>query len=149
LPVQAAPLVQLRDQNRLPPAAGFPVPVNEAGEIALPLIPKLSVRGLTVAEARDAIRDLYAKTDLAAQARERLIVTLMHERQQQVLVYRQEATAFYVGPDGPFPSSKRNTGFVVDLPAYHNDVAYALARTGGLPDLDAYNEIIIQRQGMV
>jgi protein involved in polysaccharide export with SLBB domain len=148
LPVQAAPLVQLRDQNRLAPGAGFPVPVNENGEIALPLIPKLSVKGKTLAEAREAIRDLYEKIDLAKAARERLIVSLLHQRQQQVLVFRQEATAFYAAADGPVPISKRNTGFLVDLPAYQNDVLHALAKTGGLPDLDAYNEIIIQRDGM-
>src|SRR5205085_797676 len=32
--------------------------------------------------------------------------------------------------------------------AYQNDVLTALARTGGLPDLDAYNEVIIYRDGL-
>ena len=31
------------------------------------------------------------------------------------------------------------------LPAYENDVLHALTRTGGLPGLDAYNQIVIQR----
>jgi hypothetical protein len=60
---------------------------------------------------------------------------------------RQETGAFTVGPYGPIASSKRGTGNVVDLPAYENDVLHALALTGGLPGLDAYNEIIIQRDG--
>src|SRR2546426_329722 len=50
LPVQVAPLIQVKEQNRLAPGAGFPVPVNEDGEIALPLIPKLSVKGKTLTE---------------------------------------------------------------------------------------------------
>jgi hypothetical protein len=33
----------------------------------------------------------------------------------------------------------------VDLPAYENDVLHALAATGGLPGLDAVNEVVIQR----
>ena len=33
----------------------------------------------------------------------------------------------------------------VDLPAYENDVLNALARTGGLPGLDAQNEVVIER----
>src|SRR5439155_14489177 len=40
---------------------------------------------------------------------------------------------------------KRGAGFAVDLPAYENDVLHALAQTGGLPGLDAANEVVIQR----
>ena len=145
LPVQVAPLVQIPGQNRLPPGAGYPVPVQEDGKIALPAFPKLSVKGMTVGEARDAIRNLYKdKID----NNERFLVTLLHQRQQQVLVFRQEAQQFLAGQDGPIPISKRNTGHLVDLPAYQNDVLNALARSGGLPELDAYNEIIICREGM-
>jgi hypothetical protein len=63
-----------------------------------------------------------------------------------VLVLRQEATSFQLTGDGTaLPSGKRNTGQLVDLPAYQNDVLHALLRTGGLPEMDAYNEIIIYR----
>ena len=37
---------------------------------------------------------------------------------------------------------------VVDLPANQNDVLNALTRTGGLPGLDAVNEVVIRRGGM-
>src|SRR5262249_24426124 len=33
----------------------------------------------------------------------------------------------------------------IDLPAYENDVLHALTRTGGLPGLDARNEVVIER----
>src|SRR5205085_1244832 len=56
-----------------------------------------------------------------------------------------EAASFTSPFEGPFVSSKRVTGYVVDLPAYENDVLHALAQTGGLPGLDAYNAVIIQR----
>jgi protein involved in polysaccharide export with SLBB domain len=145
LPVQAAPPVLVRDQNRLPPGAGYPITVQEDGLIAHPTVPKLKVDGMSVGEARDAIRNLYLKKELIKAENERILVTLLYARQAQVLVFRQEATAFQAGQDGPIPISKRNTGHLVDLPAHENDVLHALARTGGLPDLDAYNEIIIYR----
>jgi hypothetical protein len=63
-----------------------------------------------------------------------------------VLVLRQEASSFMTSPEArPMPSSKFGMGYEVDLPAGENDVLHALARTGGLPGLDAYNEVIIQR----
>jgi protein involved in polysaccharide export with SLBB domain len=147
-PVAAAPTLQGHEQNRLAPTSGHPVPVQEDGKIALPGIPKLSVKGLTLDEARVAIQNHYKDLNLEPVPREKITVTLLHPRQTQVLVFRQEATAFAAGQDGPVPTSKRNTGHLVDLPAYKNDVLHALVRTGGLPDLDAYNEIIIHRDGL-
>ena len=41
---------------------------------------------------------------------------------------------------------ERGTGHLVALPAYENDVLSALARTGGLPGLDAVNEVVIERE---
>ena len=148
LPVQVAPMVQQAGLNRLPPGAGYPVPVQEDGAIALPAVPKLQVKGMTLAEAREAIRNLYVSKELIRKENERIVVTLLHPRQTQVLVFRQEAQNFLAGQDGPVPISKRNTGHVVDLPAYQNDVLNALARTGGLPELDAFNEIIIYRDNL-
>jgi protein involved in polysaccharide export with SLBB domain len=148
VPLHTAPLIEVREQHRLPPSAGYPVPVQEDGSIALPSVPKLSVQGMTVAEARQAIRNLYVNKELIRPDNERIIVTLLQPRQTQVLVLRQEAATFQIGPDGaPVPSSKRNTGHLVDLPAYQNDVMHALVKTGGLPDFDVYNEIIIARSG--
>lgn len=148
LPVQAAPAVVVRDQNRLPPSTGYPIPVQEDGTIALPSVPKLKVLNMTVGEAREAIRKLYIDQGLMKKENERILVTLMHGRQHRVLVFRQEAQSFQAGIDGPIPISKRNTGHLVDLPEHENDVLNALARTGGLPELDAYNEIIIYRDAL-
>src|SRR5207253_10826968 len=103
----------------------------------------------TVVESRHAIRDLYFKAELIKKDNEKIIVTLLHPRTTQVMVFRQEAQSFLAGQDGPFPISKRNTGHLVDLPAYQNDVLNALVRTGGLPDFDVYNEIIITRGGQL
>lgn len=149
MPTHVAPPVESRDQHRLAPSAGFPVPVQDDGTIALPSVPKLSVQGMTVGQARDAVRNLYLEKELIRANNERIVVTLLHARQTQVLVLRQEATGFQILQDsGAVPSSKRNNGYLVDLPAYENDVLHALTKTGGLPDFDVYNEIIIHRDGL-
>jgi protein involved in polysaccharide export with SLBB domain len=145
VPVQAPAQLQIPDQNRLPPGAGLPVPVQEDGKIALPSVPKLLVRGLTIGEAREAIRNLYIQKELIRADNERILLTLLYARQVEVLVFRQEALSLAVTPDGPAPTSKRNAGHLVDLHGYQNDVLHALVRSGGLPDLDAYNEIVVYR----
>jgi protein involved in polysaccharide export with SLBB domain len=146
-PLHVAPPVQFKDQRRFAPSAGYPVTVLEDGKITLPSVPPLAVAGMSLDEARKAIRDLYLKEKQIQPENDRIFVTLLQARQYQVLVLRQETGAFTVGPYGPIASSKRGTGNLIDLPAYENDVLHALAVTGGLPALDAYNEVIIQRNG--
>ena len=144
MPVQVGPLLQPRDQRRTTASTGYPVPVQDDGTIDLPAAGSVSVRGLTVPQAREAIRDLYTKKlvkpDLA-----RIIVNLLERRQYSVVVLRQEAALFAGSPDSVIPTSKRGAGFEVELPAFQNDVLHALARTGGLPGLDAYDEVIVYR----
>src|SRR5262249_37119502 len=80
--------------------------------------------------------------------RERIIVSLLTPRTYQVLVVRQDASNLTVGATGAIGASRRGTGASVNLPAYENDVLNALTRTGGLPGLDAVNEVVIQRGGL-
>jgi protein involved in polysaccharide export with SLBB domain len=145
LPIHVGPLVQARDVHRLSPAAGYPVPVDDDGTIALPGAGSLSVRGLSVPEARDAVRDYYVSKKLLKADTSRVIVTMLTPRQYQVVVMRQESASFAVTTEGTLPASKRGTGNFVDLIAYQNDVLHALAETGGLPGLDAVNEVVIYR----
>jgi len=148
LPTHVSPLVQIGEQRRLPPASGYPVTVQEDGKIILPSIPPLAVAGLSLQETREAIRNQYLSKQLLRPENDRIFVTLLQARQYQVVVMRQEAPTFNVGVEGPVATGKRGTGHVVNLPAYENDVLHALAQTGGLPGLDAYNEIIIQRDSL-
>jgi hypothetical protein len=146
LPINTGFLPQGRELRRLPPATGYPLVIQADGTIDLPVVGKLSVVGKSLVEAREAIRDYYiAKKRIKPETESVIIVSLFQPRQYSVLVLRQEAGSFGTGPDGLIATSKRGTGFEVDLPAYENDVLHALARTGGLPGLDACNEIIIQR----
>jgi hypothetical protein len=145
LPIHVAPQVQVREQRRLPAATGYPVPVHEDGTITLPLLDPVLVQGKTVAEAQAAIRELYIKKQLLKPDQERILVTLLNSRQYHILVLRQEAAGFNFGPEGLISTGKRGTGHGVDLFAYENDVLHALTQTGGLPGLDALNEVIIFR----
>lgn len=139
------------------PAIGYPVPVRENGTISLPLITPLHVQGLSISEAEAAVREAYTvkkeilKPDLA-----RIIVTLFQSRTSSVLVVREDSGAglantapiafgSFVGTTETTPTRRRATGFNLELPAYENDVLNALTRSGGLPGLDARNEVIIYR----
>jgi protein involved in polysaccharide export with SLBB domain len=143
-PLHAAPPVQFKDQRRLNPSVGYPITVQADGAIRVPMIAPLPVSGLTVEEVQNTVRNTYLDKKLILPT-DRVFVSLMQARRYQVIVLRQETGAFTVGPYGPIASGRRGSGSVIELPAYENDVLHALAETGGLPALDAYNQIIIQR----
>ncbi len=133
------PPVHFSDDNSRPPSIGFPFPVREDGTIALPLVPPIMVEGLTLAQTTDAIRKAYViDRKILPAGMDRIIVTLMRRRTYRVLVVREESG----GQEGV---TKRGTGHTVDLPAFENDLLHALNATGGMPGLDAANEILIFR----
>jgi hypothetical protein len=148
LPVNMTAPSGLREQRRVAPVVGYPVPVREDGTIALPMVDPLRVQGMTLVEVQEAIRQAYTvRRKILAVGNERILVSLLQPRQYQVLVLRQESPSFAAGPLGIGLSvtSKQGTGAVVDLPAYENDVLHALTLTGGLPGQDAYDAVIVQR----
>ena len=125
---------------------GYPIPVLDDGTISLPLMDEpVSVKGMTIPEAQKEFRRLYAEKDqLQPDTAKKLLITLFRPRQYHVLVVRQDSSTYQVGTSS-FSSTKRGSGQVLELPAYENDVLTALTLSGGLPGLDAKNEIIIQR----
>ena len=136
-----APPVHFPTQGDQAPAIGYPVPVREDGTLALPLVDPIDVEGMTVEECTEEIRRAYTlDKEILKRGKDKIIVTLMRRRMFRVLVIREES-------GGKENVTKRGTGVVVDLPAYENDVLHALNMTGGLPGLDARNEIIIIRGG--
>jgi protein involved in polysaccharide export with SLBB domain len=139
------PPIRLPEQGNLPPAFGFPIPVREDGTLPLPLIDPIKVEGLSVAEVQQKLIVAYTVTKKLVQPSEPIIVTLMRKRQYHILVVRQDSGGLNVGQAAVIGQNKRGTGFIVELPAFENDVLNALARTGGLPGLDAENEVIIER----
>src|SRR5262245_28383003 len=141
------PPVRIPETGSATPAIGYPVPVQENGTIVIPFADPIQVAGLTIDQARDAIRVAVTVTkQLVPPENARIHVSLMQPRKYHVIVVRQDTGAVSVDPTtGGLGSGKRGSGFPIDLPAGENDVLNALARTGGLPELDANNEVIIQR----
>lgn len=145
-----APPVNFPEDGSKPPSIGFPIPVREDGTLALPLIQPLEVAGLTIEQATEEIRAAYTVTNkILPEGKDRIIVTLQRPRKERVLVIREEGSPQQtqaVGVNNP-GLTKRGTGKLVDLPAYENDLLHALSETGGLPGLDAENEVLIVRGG--
>jgi protein involved in polysaccharide export with SLBB domain len=148
------PPVHFPEDADLPPAVGFPVPVREDGTISLPLIPPVHVEGLTLAQAEHQIRSEYAKERQILQPeRDRTIVTLMKPRTYHVLVVREDTGISPIAAASPqrlaqamaLAVTKRGLTYAVELRAYENDVLHALSETGGLPGVDATNEVTILR----
>lgn len=141
------PPVHFPQEGDNPPAIGFPIPIREDGTLALPLIPPLKVSGLTLTQAENMIRDEYVRRNILPEERARIVVTMIRKRTYQILVVREDLGStmspapgqLLVGP------SKRGSAYAVDLPAYENDVLHALTKTGGLPGLDAKNEVLVLR----
>ncbi|MBS0201587.1 MAG: polysaccharide biosynthesis/export family protein [Planctomycetes bacterium] len=155
----APPPVNFPQDGSRPPSLGFPIPVREDGTLALPLVDPIQVEGLTLPQAAEAIREAYTvKKKILPEGKDRIIVTLQRPREYRVLVVREEAgsggaTGGSTGGGGVgggggglgVGNSKRGTGATVLLPAYENDLLSALTKTGGLPGLDAQNEVLILR----
>ena len=149
-----APPVHYPDLGTLPPSIGFPIPVREDGTIALPLVPPLRVEGLTLNQAHQVIEKAYTvDRQLLPAGTERILVSLIRPRTYNVLVVREDTVA---GPrlmgserqgEMMLGRSKRGEAFSIKLPAYENDVLGALSRTGGLPGVDAKNQVTIIRGG--
>jgi hypothetical protein len=152
-----APPVQVAEEGSdLPPAIGFPIPVREDGTISLPLIKPLSVRGLNIQQAEQLITRAYRESDNPILKDDgRILVTLMKERTYRVFVVRQDnifansaGNQFgrqFAGQVVTDRSDRSGRGFVLQMPAYKNDLLNALAETGGMPGLNAKSEVRILR----
>ena len=167
---QQAP-IRLSDQPGQAAVVGYPVPVREDGTISIPLLPPINVRGKSVKQVErelfDVITGKNGGRELVKAEAARVSVQLLQRRQYQVLVVREDAAglgvssavgsaAFGIGGRNSigFPtgisgsaSGNQNRGFTVNLPAYENDVLRALNASGGLPGLDAKDEVVITRGG--
>jgi len=148
---EQAPPVHYSSQEGTPPSLGYPVPVREDGTLALPLVTPIDVTGLTLAETEQRITRAYTvEKQILQPGRDRIIVTLMEPRTYQVLVVREDAGSANeasVRRPGEIAQEIRRRGrsYVVELPAYENDVLHALVKTGGLPGVDAKYQIKILR----
>lgn len=134
----------------LPPSLGFPIAVQSDGTLSLPLIEPLDVRGLTLDQIRDRIREAYIETDILRPEKARPIVSLIKERTYNVIVVRQDGVGRggQIGGGGGVirgTSDQSANASLVKLPAYQNDILHALVETGGLPGFQAKNEVKVLR----
>jgi protein involved in polysaccharide export with SLBB domain len=123
---------------------GIPVQVLDNGTITVPYLEPVVVRGLTIPAAQEKVIDELVKKGKYKSDQFQFSMSLYRARQYHVLVVRQDSGGVSVGASGLL-NSRRGSGFVLDLPAYKNDVLTALTSSGGLPGTDAKNEVIIQR----
>ncbi len=129
--------------STLPPSIGYPIAVQEDGTLALPLIEPIQVRGLTLEQVRNKIRLAYINEEILKEDKARPIVTLIKERTYNVIVVREDQAR----GGGEFLREVDDAarGGLIRLPAYQNDILHALVETGGLPGLNAKNEVKVLR----
>jgi protein involved in polysaccharide export with SLBB domain len=143
------PPVQFPQTGNQQPSMGYPVVVQANGTIVIPFADPIKVEGMTLEQVENAIRIAVTqkKQLLPPDVTPRIIVTLMQPRKYHVIVVRQDTGAVSIDPtSGALGSGKRGSGIALDLPPGENDVLNALTRSGGLPGLDAKNEVVIQRR---
>jgi protein involved in polysaccharide export with SLBB domain len=150
------PPVHFPEQDStLPPSMGYPITVQDDGTIALPLIRPINVKGMSIEQAREMIRRAYLDGQILKDDGTRIvspIVTIIQERTVNIVVIRQDLGA-YQGPGSQGQLSQRYlrggdqsaSGNLIKLRAYQNDVLHAMMATGGLPGLNAKNEVKILR----
>jgi protein involved in polysaccharide export with SLBB domain len=143
------------EKSLLDPSLGFPIVVQENGTISLPSVEPLKVKGMTVEQITEVIRKAYLDAKIFTNpARLRPIVTIIKERTYEIVVVRQDISssqsqlqsqsnqrqgAYSRGAD------QSASGSMIKLPAYQNDVLHALMASGGLPGVNAKNEVKILR----
>ncbi len=136
-----------------PPSLGCPIPVRDDGTISMPQVPPIMVDGMSLSEVEDVLRQVYTvKWPIVRPDKFSAVVTLWRKRTYGVTVIRQDSSGSRTLSNGSMVGSssltigaKHGTGQVLQLPQGENDVLTALAKTGGMPGIDAMNEVVIQR----
>ena len=146
---ESPPINQPVEANQ-PPTIGYPLTVRDDGTLSLPLVQPINVRGRTLPEIEQLLRQAYiVNRRLLKYGRDRILVSLHLPRQARVLVVREESEDDFLSGvsigGGDIGRSRRGRSEVVSLPAYQNDVLHALVESGGLPGLDADNVVYVIR----
>lgn len=140
------------------PASGYPYMVRSDGTLSLPMLPEpIYVEGMTLIQAEEAIRAAYTLKRSIVRTDANISVSLIKPRTYHVTVIREDVTSDDMRSSASAYSSSnkgaaymagiaRGTATSLELPAYKNDVLEALSQTGGLPGLNAKNEVVILRK---
>ena len=130
------------------PFVGHPITVETDGTIHLPYVEKIFVRNMSLSQVRDAIREAYSvQRSFIAEDRENIQVTLITPRSHRVHIFRQDTRYNVPGlqQTTQFEISRRWAGSTLFLEPKDASVLSALLRTGGLPGIDARNEIWVMK----
>ena len=154
-PEEAPPIHNIGSQTERP-ASGYPYMVRSDGTLSLPMLSEpIYVEGMTLIQAEEAIRSAYTLKREIVRTDANISVSLIKPRTYHVTVIREDVSsddqrfsggnlsatgASYLG------GMARGTAKALELPAYRNDVLEALSLTGGLPGLNAKNEVVILRK---
>ena len=150
-PLDSHPPVQSpQPGNDLPPSLGYPIVVRENGQIDLPYIEPLNVRGLTIEQTRSLLEKRYQEGEepILKPGKNRILVSLMRKRTYRVTVIRQDQNRSQRSRNAETVarlSDQSATGSIINLPAGENDVLNALIRTGGFPGVNEKSDIRVQR----
>ncbi len=139
------------------PASGYPYMVRSDGTLSLPMLPEpIYVEGMTLIQAEEAIRAAYTLKRSIVRTDANISVSLIKSRTYHVTVIREDVTSDDMRTNGAYASNNKGAAYMagiargtatsLELPAYKNDVLEALSQTGGLPGLNAKNEVVILRK---
>ena len=151
------PPINFSYDPELPPTIGYPIAVRGDGTISLPQVGAIPVRGLTLAQTEEAVRQAYmSPRQILPVGKERVLVSLQKVREHRVLVVREDASTLGASTTSTsgqgtlnLGNTRRGTSRIVSLKAYENDVLHALSRSqgaDGLPGLDAEGAIYVIRR---
>ena len=154
-PEDAPPIHNIgSDKDR--PASGYPYMVRSDGTLSLPMLPEpIYVEGMTLIQAEEAIRAAYTLKREIVRTDANISVSLIKPRTYHVTVIREDVTSDDQRSNSQSGTGKgaaymggiaRGTARTLELPAYRNDILEALSLTGGLPGLNAKNEVVILRK---
>ncbi|MEM7782018.1 MAG: polysaccharide biosynthesis/export family protein [Planctomycetota bacterium] len=129
------------------PFVGLPVKVEAEGTINLPFIDPIYVNGFSIPQVRLAIKEAYVRSKKLVKGRENIMVSLITPRSFRINVVRQDTRYNQPGLQQPnqFEVSQRWSGTTVYLEPKEASVLTALLTTGGLPGIDAMNEIWVMK----
>lgn len=139
------------------PASGYPYQVRSDGTLSLPMLPEpIYVEGMSLVQAEEAIRAAYTLKKQIVRADANISVSMIKRRTYHVTVIREDvasddmrtsSNSLASGKGASYMAGmSRGTATSLELPAYRNDVLEALSQTGGLPGLNAKNEVVILRK---
>jgi hypothetical protein len=157
-PPQLPPVNFPDSDSTLPPSVGYPVTVLGDGTITLPLVGPMLVKDMTVEQVRDLIRRKYLDAKILKEDENRIlspIVSLISERTYDIIVVRQDIGTGR-GQQRDFQndrylrgSDESASGSRIKLVEGQNDILNALMASGGLPGINAKNQIKVLKSGAV